>query len=222
MSASFSDRPRHLFAGPPSTAELSVLRPAPRADLLAYSARDDLFEVTIAPRSIWFLFPGLVWFGIVVAVAPWTAPLWGAQFMGWARWWSLVLVTWVIVLPAVLLALSWLVQRTRAGEAVLLIDPVSGKLYLPDGDRAIGAEEMIKLIEFVCWAKDTGRWRPMVQTSLLVEAPNCACELVPIVTQVRPPRLAMPLADRLATVFGVPVMRVRLSQEQSRTAKVAS
>ncbi len=219
MSASTSVRTKHLFAKPPTDAELSTLLPAPRADLLSYCARDDIYEVAVAPRSIWFLLPGLVWFCVVVAVAPWLAPLWGGQFMGWARWGALMLLTWVVLLPAALVLISWLVQRSRAGENVAVIDPVSGKLYLPSVDRAVAAEKMHKLVEVTRWAKDRGRWCPLVQTSVLVEASNGKYELVPIVTQVRPARLAMPLVDRLSTVFGVSVLRVKLDEHESRNTK---
>ena len=130
-----------------------------------------------------------------------------------------MLLTWVVLLPAALVLISWFVQRTRAGENVAVIDPVSGKLFLPSVDRAVGAEKMYKLVEVTRWAKDSGRWRPVVQTSVLVEASNGKFELVPIVTQVRPARLAMPLADRLSTVFGVSVLRLKLNEQESRDAK---
>jgi hypothetical protein len=218
MSVTPSDLPRHLFDEPPTRAELSALLPAPRADQLSYTARDDVFEVAIVPRPIWNFLPGLVWFGLVVAIAPFTAPLWGGAFMGWSKWFALVLATWVFILPMVLVLLSWFMQREHAGEAVLLVDPVAGAAALPNQGRSFGAEQLLQVVEIIRWAEDRRHWRPVVQTSLVVAGDRGGFEVVPLVTQVRPSRFAMPLADRLSHVFEVPLVRVRLDSVQSREA----
>ncbi len=216
MSALAAKRKRHLFAAPPTSAELAAVLPAPRADRLSYTASNDSFEVGVAARPVWLLLPGLVWFGVVVTVAPWMAPLWGGQFMGWGRWCVLMLVNWIVLLPAVLVLLSWLVQRKHAGESVLVVDLAAGKLYLPTGDRAVAVGELFQVVEVIRWAEDERQWKPVVQTSLVLLVAEGGFEVVPLVTEVRPSPFGMPLADRLGDVFGVPIIRVQLSDEESR------
>lgn len=209
---------RHLFDKPPTSAQLSALLPAPRADHLSYATREDVFEVTISPRPIWYLMPGLVWFGIVVMVTPWTAALWGGQFMGWPRWLALVLVIWGVVLPVALVVLSWVTQRRHAGESVVVVDPAAGTMVLPNRGRRITADQLFQVVEIIRWAADRRRWRPIVQTALVVLVEQGGFEVVPLVTQVRPSRFAMPLADRLAEVFDAPLLRVQLDAQHSREA----
>lgn len=140
----------------------------------------------------------------------------GRPVHGLVRWWSLVLLIWLIVLPLALVLLSWLLQRKDAGESVLVVDRATAKLYVPTGGQVIAAADLFQVVEVIRWAEDAHHWKPVVQTSLVVAIAEGGFEVIPIVTQVRPNRFAMPLADRLADVFGVPVLRVQLDAEESR------
>jgi len=167
-------------------------------------------EIKLGATSIWFLLPGLIWFGVLVLAAPFAAPLCGGEFMGWWRWWGLAAFTWMLLLPGLLLFFSWITSVEHDGESVLIIDSQQSKLHILTYGRSLTADEIDSYVEVFAWQQTRHGLEPVIQTSVVAKLPSGEYELLPIVTQVSPPPHDRRLADYLAGFVERTVLRVEL------------
>lgn len=206
-----------MFAQLPTGEQLATFQPAPRARRLRLDHRDEFIELTLGSATIWFLLPGLIWFGGLIVIAPFTAPIWGGEFMGWWRWWGLVAFTWIVLLPSLLLLLTWLSSAKSSGEVALVIDPQTPALHLPAYKRSLGAEEIDSIVEVLGMQTEGAGVEPVIQTSVVSQLPSGQYELLPIVTQIRPPPDDLRLADLLADYLLRPVIRVEVDERDKNS-----
>lgn len=210
MSAPAPAEPRILFANVPTSEQLRSLWPAPRVRRLRLEHRESCVEVQLGASNIWFLLPGLIWFGLLVLVAPFAAPFFGGDFMDWWRWWGLVAFTWMLLLPGLLLFFAWITSVEHDGESVLIIDPQRATLHLPRHGRVLAADEIDSYVQVFAWQQTRHGLEPVIQTSVVANLPSGEYELLPIVTQVGPSLHDRRLADFLAGAIERTVLRIEL------------
>ncbi|MGI9458247.1 MAG: hypothetical protein ACR2NU_16915 [Aeoliella sp.] len=208
--------PRLTFDHPPIASELVTLLDGRVVADLRCLGEGRYFEIAPVSIPVWFLLPGLIWFGLLVGVAPIAAPLWGGEFMGAWRWLALVAFTWFLLMPVILLLFALLIEHRTSHDAVAVVDTEARELHLPHCDRRLTGEEVFQFVELSRWCRSVEDWRPVHQVSVVARLPEGRFELLPIVTQLGASRSDLSVVTRLVEVFSVPVVKIQLDQEQSK------
>jgi hypothetical protein len=149
---------------------------------------------------------------IVVAKAPGPQPP-GAQIVLWgmaAFAWLLLIPFWWIVVVVV----NWQIAQK---DDFVRVDTGKRTLELCGEGRTLQAAEILAFTEVsrYCRQNRWDSWGRSLQTGVLVHADDSQIELHAVVDGKSRP----PVADRLASIFAVPVRRVKLNKAESRALK---
>lgn len=204
------------FSDPPTTSEASLLLDARVLTSVDLTESDHFLEVAPVARSIWLWFPLLVVAGLVATLAPWIATWFGAAWVGWLWYALIVLLTWFVVLPIllVLLATAWMFVPSQ--QPLLVVNKRNGEVHLPPSDTRLAEGQVIEIVNLARWAPAGGRWQRFVQISILARNEDDTFVLYPVFTQTERPLAPHPVAIRLARLFDRPLTAIEMNLDQSR------
>lgn len=129
-----------------------------------------------------------------------------------------LLLGWLVCLPG-LLAFLVVINREmiKKGE-YFKVDTASRTLELCRAGRTFKASEIIAFTLLARWYR-RGVWSKTYQTGVLVRAPGNRVELYPVVREIGENVISSrqsQWADRLSSIFQVPIRQVELSRSESQ------
>jgi hypothetical protein len=146
----------------------------------------------------------------------------GNLVVGPAFCWMMIGMTWLLVLPTLLLLLT-AVNRSFARKGdYFRVDKSALTFTLCQVGKTFKAAEILAFTELSRWCRyGHAPWRATRQMGILVRAPGRHVDLYPVFRELEEniPLLGrrFRLVDRLAEIFQVPVRRVKLDRRESRS-----
>ena len=129
--------------------------------------------------------------------------------------WGMLVFCWLFLIPFWWIVLVVINRAIAANDDFLRVDMGKRTLELCRERRTFQAAEIFAFTEvsrYCRWDRRGGEWLQKLQTAVLVRTADSQTELhAMVVGKTRPP-----LADRLASIFGVPVRRIKLNKSESR------
>lgn len=129
--------------------------------------------------------------------------------------WAWFAFIWLVLMPLVAVVPIVVNHYKRKADDFLRVDMTRRVLELCRADRTLRSTEILAFTEvsrFLRLDRRGGEWLGNLQTGVLVRTANGGTELLALADGMRRQRLA----DRLASVFQVPVRRIKLSKSESR------
>jgi hypothetical protein len=126
--------------------------------------------------------------------------------------WIFITGIWLVIIPVCLVALVVINRRIAKTEDFLRVDTTKRTLELCRDARTYRAADIVAFTELTRWLRGAEGWGKTQLTGVLVRTANGGVELYPLAdVKSRPP-----LADRLVSIFQVPIRRIELSRSESR------
>jgi hypothetical protein len=132
---------------------------------------------------------------------------------------AFLLFGWLVCLPGLLVLLAVFNRLVAKKGDYFKVDMARRTLELCQVGRTLKASEIIAVTLLTRWYRSHGVWRKTYQTGVLVRTQDNRVELYPVVRELGenvPSYKRSQWADRLASIFQVPVRRIELSRSESR------
>jgi hypothetical protein len=132
---------------------------------------------------------------------------------------AFLLIGWLVCLPGLLVVLAVVSRLVAQKGDYLKVDMARRTLELCQVGRTLKASEIIAFTLLTRWYRSSGAWNKTYQAGVLVRTPDNRVELLPVVRELGenvPSSKKSQWADRLASIFQVPVRRIELSRSESR------
>ncbi len=129
--------------------------------------------------------------------------------------WIMVAFTWLFLIPFWWIVLVVINRAIAANDDFIRVDMGKRTLELCGEGRTFQGAEILAFTEvfrYYHFSPSRRDWSPRLQAGVLVRGEDFQIELHAMVDGKSHP----PVADRLASIFGVPVRRIKLNRSESR------
>jgi hypothetical protein len=169
-----------------------------------------------------YLVPWMLFVASVITVATWIARHFGGNVFSDLFVWVLIGMTWLLVLPAFFGLLAIINHSFAKKGDYFRVDKSGPTLQLCQVAKIFNASDILAFTELSRWCRyGHVPWGATRQTGVLVRAADGHVELYPVFRELEEniPVLGrrLPLTDRLAQIFRVPVRRMKLDRPESQS-----
>ena len=210
-----------IFDGIPNDSELVCLLSDQVIGPIKNKTVEEGGVLTVRPQLLpmgymvpWMIFVAAV-MTCMACFMPW--PEAENRFSSMAFWFNLFF-GWCLMISATLGLALVNHMLVKAGDC-FRVDLAHRRLELCRRGRAVEASELVAVTLLSRYYDLVGAWASIYQTGVLVRSPDKRVELLPVVTEtcdnIRSSQRSR-WADRLASIFQVPVRRIELNKSESK------